>query len=324
MSRLKYKKYDDYVDYDGPILLSIAMEENGVIYTYNIEDKTCYVSGVEEGVENVVIADEIRVDGFGICPVVRWGIPLVDEDCVRNVKSIELGRNIKEFDELKISGLKHLEKLVIPETIEKFKPYWKCDNLKEITLPDKFEIDWEEFSWSHPKLKKITLLHDGSCREIGEKEISSMRYSYQRKVDKEEFDRITEEKKIDNEKKRQESIMLFTERYNSVVCAIPYIWVLVNGVKNMVNFDLDLFQILFQLLAACALAFGLFLAWAFAVMSAIVLTEHSKRKKLTALIAPILTVPFSWIVFNIFLGLLTAFNSCSSGFYGIIDPRFIN
>lgn len=323
MSKLKYKHYDDY-DYDGPILLSIEMEENGVIYTYKIGDKTCYVSGVEEGVENVVIADEIRVDGFGICPVVRWGIPLFDKDCVRNVKSIELGRNIKEFDELSISELKHLEKLVIPETIEKFHRFGKCDNLKKITLPDKFKIDWDEFSWSHPKLQKITLLHEGSCREIGEKEISSMRYSYQRKVDKEEFDRITEEKKKEEEKKRQEGIRTFTDRYITIVCAVPYIWAIVNAFRNMVNYELGGFEILMQLIAVCVLAFGLIIAWIIAVMSAMYLTELTNRKILTALFVPILTVPFSWIVFNIFLGLFTAFSSCSSGFNGIIDPRFIN
>lgn len=325
MARLKYKHYDEYFDCDGPsqALLAIDMEEKGVIYTYRLRDKECYVSEFEEGLENVVIADEIRVDGYGIQPVVRWGIPLIDKKCVTNVKSIELGKNLIDFNELTTSGLEKLEKLVLPESYEKFPPFKNCNNLKELIMPDRISLDWNHFAWSHPKLQKVILLHDGNQREISAKELSEKRYSYLKKRDKEENDRITEEKRLEKEKRHQESIRKFTEGYIGITCAIPYIWAIINAFTNMVNYDLDIFNIIMQLFAAGVLAVGLFFAWAIAVICALYLTEHSNHKILTALFAPILTVPFSWFVFSVALGILTVFNSCSSGFYGMIDPRFI-
>lgn len=323
MAKLKRKYYADLIDLELPSILAIDMEENGVVYHYNLREKKCSVSKIEEGVENVVIADEIRVDGVGVCPVVRWGIPLIDKECVRNVKSIELGKNLTEFNELTTSGLVNLEKLVIPNTFEKFPPFGECFNLKEITLPDKLTVNWECFCWSHRMLQKIILLHEGTCREIGDKEISSMRYSYQKKVDKEKFDRNTEKNKIEKEKRHQEAISYFTDRYIVIVCAVPYIWALVNGFRKIVNFDLGIVSIILQLMMVCLLAFGLLVGLFIAVMSAFYLTNHSRRKILTALVAPILAVPFSWIVLSVAISVLTLFESCSTGFYGIIDPRFL-
>jgi hypothetical protein len=323
MAKLKYKHYDEYIDYDGPTLLAISMEENGVIYTYRLRDKECYVSEIEEGVDNVVIADEIRVDSVGICPVVRWGIPLIDRKCVSNVKSIELGKNLKKFNDLTTSDLENLERLVIPESIEKFPPFTNCNNLKEITMPAKFSLDLEQFAWAHPKLQKMILLHEGKQSEITEKELSAKRYSYQKKVDREEEKRITEEKRLEKEKRYQESVKKFTEWYIAIVCAVPYLWAIVNAFRNMVNYELDFIDIIMQLIAAGVLAFGLFIAWGIAIECAFYLVDRSDRKILTAIFVPIITIPFSWIVFNIALGLLTAFNSCSDGFYGMVDPRFI-
>ena len=325
MAVVKYRHYDEYYDYDGPsrFLMAIDMEENGVIYTYRVRDKECYVSEIEEGTEKIVIADEIRVEGVGLCPVVRWGIPLSEKKCLHNVKSIELGRNLNQFNELTTSDLENLERLVIPESAEVFPPFKNCHNIKEIIMPDKFSLDLEEFAWLHPKLKKLILLHQGNQREIGEKELSLKRYLYQTKLDKEEAERIKEEKRIEEDKRHQESIQKFIERYIAIICAIPYIWVIVNAFSKMINFELGIIDIIMQLIAYGVLVVGLFFAWAIATGIGIYLAEHSEHKIITSIFIPLLTVPLSWIIFSVALGILTVFNSCSDGFYGIIDPRFI-
>lgn len=68
------------------------------------------------------------------------------------------------------------------------------------------------------------------------------------KLDKEEYDRITEEKRLEKEKRHQESIRKFTERYIAIICAIPYIWAIINAFKNLVNYDLGVINIIMQLL----------------------------------------------------------------------------
>ena len=325
MARLKYRHYDEYFDYDGPsrFLLAIDMEENGVIYTYNVKDKQCYVSEIDEGVENVVIADEIRVDSVGICPVVRWGIPLIDRKCVSNVKSIELGKNLKEFNELTTSELDNLERLVIPESIEKFPPFTKCNNLKEITMPAKFSMDLERFSWEHPKLQKVTLLHEGNRTEIMSRELDAKRQSYRIKLEKAEYDRITEEKRIEKDKLRQKRKENFIGWYAMIICAIPYLWAISNVFRNMVDYDSDFWDLINQLFIAAFLTAGLIAGWLIAVAGIIFISERSDWKISLALVLPIITIPLSYIVLSIAFALLTVFNSCSSGFYGIIDPRFI-
>lgn len=236
MAKLKHQYFEEYCDCYGysKILLAIDMEEKGVIYTYSVRDKECQVSAIEKGTDDVVIADEINVYGVGICPVVRWGIPFSEKECLSNVKSVVLGRNIVTFNDLTTSELDKLERLVIPESIDKFPPFNECYNLREITMSDKYSLDLEEFTWSHPKLQKITFLHEGNKRDIGEKELSSKRLSYQIKLDKEEKKRIKEEKA----KQHQETIRSVIERYIGIICAIPYIWVTINGLK-MIGCELD-------------------------------------------------------------------------------------
>ena len=323
MAKLKYKHYDQYVDYDGPRLLAVSMEENGVIYTYRLRDKECYVSEIEEGIENIVIADEIGVDGVVVCPVVRWGIPLVDKKYVKQVKSIELGANLKEFNELTTSGLDKLERLVIPENMDKFPPFKDCLNLKEIVMPDKFSMDWERFSWEHPKLQKVTLLHEGNGTEIMSRELDAKRQSYRIKLEKAEYDRKKEEERIEKEKLRQKRKENFIGWYAMIICAIPYLWAISNVYRNMVDFDSDFWDLVNQLFVAVFLTAGLIAGWLIAVAGIIIISERSDWKISLALVLPIITIPLSYIVLNIAFAFLTVFSSCSSGFYGMIDPRFI-
>ncbi len=324
MAKLKYKHYEEVYDaYDFPRLLGVDMEENGVIYTYSLKEKKCYVSDIEEGIDEVIVADEIDVYGVGLCPVVRWGIPLVCLKNVKNVKSIKLGKNLKEYNDLTTSGLDNLERLFIPESIEQFPPFRNCNNLKELTMPEKFSMDWERFAWSHPKLQKVVLLKEGRNIEIGEREMASKRLSYQKKLDKEESIKKIEEARQKKEEQYQKHVETFIDSYIGIVCAIPYLWAIVNAFRNTVNYDVDFFDIFFQLLGTCTLSVGLFFAWVIAVGSAIYLVQRSERKILTTIFIPLLTIPFSWLVFSIALGLLTTLSACSDGFYGMVDPRFI-
>lgn len=74
---------------------------------------------------------------------------------------------------------------------------------------------------------------------------------------------------------------------------------------------------------AVFLTAGLIAGWLIAVAGIIFISERSDWKISLALVLPIITIPLSYIVLSIAFALLTVFNSCSSGFYGIIDPRFI-
>lgn len=318
MARIIKRNYDyDFVDmYDGPSLVSIDMEENGVIYTCNRSQ--CYVSKIEGGVDDVVIADEIR-NGSAKYLVTRWGIPLCYKECLKNVKSIELGKNLKEFNNLTTSGLDNLEKLIIPESFDKFPPFYDCEKLKEITMPDKISFDLEEMVVRFPSLQKIVLLHEGHKREIGESEMSAKRLLHQKKLEKKELERIAEEKRLE----KKERIEKYTNYYFLIACVLPYLWVLSNIVRKEVDFDLGFRAILGTILIVIVVGLVFLIPIGIAFELATYLRNHSERKILISIIAPIITVPVSWLIFNFVVGFLSLWTSCSGAFSGLIDPRFL-
>lgn len=322
MAKIIKTNYDyDFIDEDGPYIKSIDLEENGVIYNY--DRKKCCVSKIKEGVENVIIADEVN-NGSIKYTVTRWGIPLCYKECLNNVKSIELGKNLTEFNDLTTSGLENLEKLIIPESFNKFPPFYNCKKLKEINMPDRIPFDLEQMAWRFPNLNNLVLLHDGCRREIGENELSAKRLLYQKKLDKEEQERIAEEKRIEKEEKKKERIERYTDYYIQIACILPYIWVLSNIVRNKIDFDLGWFRVIIGTILIIIVG-GIVLLFPAAIAYGIALEirNHSDRKIITSLLAPFITVPLSWIIFCIAIWILSLWVSCSSGFYGILDPRFL-
>lgn len=327
MAILKYRYYDYdtfYEDgYPSGKLLAIDMEEDGVIYTYRVRDNECYVSEIKEGTEEITIADEIRVEGVGLRPVVGWRIPFSKNNCLHNIKYIKLGRNLKHFESFVTYDVENLKKLIIPESAESFPPFKNCHNLVELTMPDNLSLDLDKFAWSHPKLEKLILLHQGNQMEIDQKGLSAKRYLYQTKLDKEESDRIKEERRIAEETRHQDAIYTFTTSYIVIVCAIPYIWVIVNFFKKNIDFESDIIFIIIELFAFGVFVFGMFIAWIIAIIIGLYIVDYSKHKIITSIFVPILTVPLSWIIFIFALNLLSIFTSCSSDFNRIIDPIFI-
>jgi len=317
------KLIDKLTDYDNPQLWIVIMEENGVIYRYNQKDEQCYVSNIKEGIENVVIADEIYVDGIGKCPVVRWGISHVYKKSLEQVKSIKLGGNLKEYDLVTFWNLDKLEKIVIPESLVKFPPFEHCNNLKEIVLPDKFSVDLEEFAWTHPKLQKVILLHNGNRKEILSSELDAKRNSFRVKLEKEEKDRIAEEKRKEQEKLLQDRKGKFIAWYAMIICAIPYLWAITNLFRKMVDYDTTFWNLLYQLFIAVCITGELIACWYIAVVSIIIISERLNLKIAWAIILPVIIIPLSIIVFYIALKLQIAFYSAISVYYSITNPSFI-
>lgn len=322
MAKIINKNYDyDVIDlYDGPRLISIDMEENGIIYTY--DQKQCYVSKIEEGVDNIVIADEIR-NGSEKYPVTRWGIPLYYKECLDNVKSIELGKNLIEFNDLTTSNLDNLEKLIIPQSYVTFPPFYNCDKLKEITMPDKISFDLESMAGRFPNLKKIVLLHEGEKREIGECAITAKRLLYQNKLEKEEQERLAEKERLEKEEQKKERIETFTNIYLTITCLLPYAWVLYNIVRNRIDFDLGIRAIIGAIIIVIIGIIVLIIPATIAFGIANEIKNHSENKIITSLLAPFFTVPISWIIFVFVIWFLSLWSSCSSGFFGLLDPRFL-
>ena len=318
MAKLIDKHYDISTDYDNPQLWIVIMEENGVIYKYNQKDDKCYVSNIEEGIENVVIADEIDVDGIGKCPVVSWGISQVFRKSVQQVKSIRLGGNLKEFDFVTFWDLDKLEKIVIPESMVKFPPFKRCNNLKEIVMPDKFSVDLEEFAWLHPKLQKVILLHNGNRKEIASSELDAKRESFRLKLEKEENDRIAEE----NRKLLKERKEKFIVWYAMIICAIPYLWAITNVFRKMVDYDSTFWNLLYQLFVAVCFSGELIVGWYIAVAGIEFISKRFNLKIAWAIFLPVIIIPLSLIVLYIALKLQAAFYSCSSVYYGMTNPSF--
>ncbi len=326
MARIIQKYYDHYLpmdpdDFDYKELRYIELEEDGVIYGYDPkEPNQCSVAEIEEGFENIIIADTIRVEST-LCPVVRWGIPLEIEDCTKGIKTLVLGKNLREYNELTIKGLDSLEKLVIPESIEKFPPIG-CVNLKEITLSEKYQIDLENFAWSHPKLEKITLLKkNGEVEIIQSDAIAIKRKHIQDIKDAEELLRKEEEIKKKKQEKKEEICCNIRQAYFIVVCAIPYIWALIKFFKT-INFNLGFIDIIGQLIVLGLLFIGLFAACVIAVFISYWLSDLPERlsyKYFLALFTPIIGIPLSWLLLTIVFNVLTILSSCE--YYGVLDPR---
>ena len=307
-----------------PSLSYIIMEEDGVFYSYDCRfGKYCSVSGFKEGTENVIIADEINVSGNGIKPVVEWGNFCNELEGANNIKSITLGKNLKEFHSSSMSGFEKLERLIIPESCNKFPSFSNCKNLREITLPQDISPDLNEYAWSHPKLQKVTLLNDGKETVIGARELEEKRLSYQRKVDAEEKAKEAEEKRKAIEEQREKKWGPIIELYLAIACGIPYLLAIINIFRKTVSLDIEFIDLIFELIATCCFAAGLLVAWAVAVTISYYIANYTKHRYVASFFTPILGIPLSWILFCIVLGVLSAFNSCSDGFYGIIDPRFL-
>lgn len=325
MAKVIKKYYDEILPFDeydtySRILKFIELEEKGVIYHYYPDKPSeCSVSYIEAGIEEVIIADEIIVEGKK-SPVVRWGIPLVDDDCTKGIKTLVLGKNLREYNELTLKDLDSLEKLIIPESIEKFPPIG-CVNLKEISLSEKYQIDLDEYIWRHPKLEKITLLNNGETKIISAEEIGIKRKKIQIIKDAENAERIAEEKRIAKKEKLEKKCSDLRHTYFMLVCAIPYVWAFILLLKSM-NFNSDFMTIVGQLVAAGVALFGFVCAYSFAVVSSNWLSELPERlrdKNILALLAPIFGVSVSWIALSAVFSFMTLVTSCE--FYGILDPR---
>jgi hypothetical protein len=325
MARVIKKYYDDILPLDEYGIYSrkpnlIELEEKGVIYHYYPDKPSeCSVSYIAAGIEEVIIADEITVEGKK-SPVVRWGIPLVDINCTKGIKTLVLGKNLREYNELTLSDLVSLKKLIIPESIEKFPPIG-CVNLKEISLSEKYQIDLDKYIWSHPKLEKITLLNNGETKIISAEEIGIKRKKMQIIKDAENAEKIAEEKRIAKQEKLEKKCSNVRQYYFMVVCAIPYVWAFVLLVKS-INFDLDIWTIVAHLYIAGVVLCAFVCAYSFAVVSSDWLSEkptHLVYKNILAFFAPLFGVSVSWIALSILFNFMTLVTSCHA--YGIIDPR---
>jgi len=308
-----------------PSLSYIIMEEDGVFYSYDCRfGKYCSVSGFKEETENVIIADEIYVSRYGLKPVVEWGNLFHEPEGANNIKSITLGNNLKKFSTYSVCGFEKLERLIIPESCNKFPSFSNCKNLREITLPQDISPDLNEYAWSHPKLQKVTLLNDGKETVIGARELEEKRLSYQRKVDAEEKARKEEELRQAKEEQREKKWGPIIQWYLMVVCAIPYLCLIFATFQRALTRDREnAIDIIFDLVFAGTVSFCLLIAWVVAVGISYYCAEYTKHKYVAAFFTPILGVPLSWVILCLVVAILTCFNSCSDGFYGIIDPRFI-
>lgn len=309
----------------SPRLSYIIMEEDGVFYAYNCRfDKSCSVSGFKEGTENVIIADEINVSRNGIKPVVEWGDFCNELEGANNIKSITLGKNLKEFHSSSMSGFEKLERLIIPESYNKFPSFLNCRNLREITMPQDISPDLNEYAWAHPKLQKVILLKGGTEKVIGASELEEKRISYQTKIDAEEKAKEAEEKRKAKEEQREKKWGPIIQWYLMVVCAIPYLCLIFATFQRALTRDREnAIDIIFDLVFAGTVSFCLLIAWVVAVGISYYCAEYTKHKYVAAFFTPILGVPLSWVILCLVVAILTCFNSCSDGFYGIIDPRFL-
>lgn len=309
----------------SPRLSYIIMEEDGVFYAYNCRfDKSCSVSGFKEGTENVIIADEINVSRNGIKPVVEWGDFCNELEGANNIKSITLGKNLKEFHSSSMSGFEKLERLIIPESYNKFPSFLNCRNLREITMPQDISPDLNEYAWAHPKLQKVILLKGGTEKVIGASELEKKRISYQTKIDAEEKAKEAEEKRKAIEEQREKKWGPIIQWYLMVVCAIPYLCLIFATFQRALTRDREnAIDIIFDLVFAGTVSFCLLIAWGVAVGISYYCAEYTKHKYVAAFFTPILGVPLSWVILCLVVAILTCFNSCSDGFYGIIDPRFL-
>lgn len=333
MATIKHKHYDyNIASFDDvPHLMAIDLEENGVVYTYlpsyrsSSNKPECYVSYIEEGVEDVIIADVISNVQVGTFPVVRWGIPLIDSDTLKQVKTLQLGKNLTSFIDLTMSGFDKLEKLIIPSSFKSFPPIKDCKSLKEIEMPVGI-ADLENIAYMFPSLQRIKLNKENSIEIIDANHLVKLRESYQKKLEEEE--RAMQRKMEEEEKeKRYHSFDKFIEEpvkwrvaYIYIACALPYIWFAYKSFVNMINNGLGFINNIFQ---SIAIIIAFFIAWFVAVTLTMFMDYYTREKTWVLLFCPLVSVPLSWVLLMIIVYILSLFNSCEDAVFGFTDPKFL-
>lgn len=301
MATITYRHFNDdgWFDEDGyskPTLAYYLLEENGVEFAYRPEFKNyCIAIDVEDGIEEVVIPDEISIAGVGNCIVKECWTAIRNTDKLRKIKKLSIGQNVSNIG------------------------FWEYSQLERLTIPEKWKDSIESFVENSPSLHSITIKGSTKEEHIDVGKIKKIENEIEVKHQKEE-----EEHKKYLEKKEQEEkykdfdsytkkMSAFSTWYPMIICAIPYLILAFKQMANIGGF--------WQFLGWCAVVIGLFIGWAIACIISFYAGYASKDNIIVKMLCPIVAIPLSWFLFMIGLNIMTIISSCS--LYGIMDPRFL-
>ena len=301
MATITYRHFNDdgWIDEEGhssPTLAYMLLEENGVEFAYRPAFKTyCQAIDIDEGVENVVIPDEIEISGVGKCIVKECWTAIRSTDKLRKIKQLTIGKNVSKIG------------------------FWQYNQLERLTIPESLRSSIDTFIEQSPELVSITVKGDGKDEHITPGKIRMIEADniVKRQKEEKEKERIQKEKEheekfrdFSNYKKKMSSISAW---YLAIVCAIPYLYVAGVWLTKINGFG--------EFIGWCVVLFGLFIGWAMACYMSFYAEYISEDNVLVKLFCPIVTVPLSWIILFIGVNILTLFTSCS--LWGILDPRFL-
>lgn len=301
MATITYRHFNDdgWIDEDGyssPTLAYMLLEENGVTFAYRPTFKTyCQAIDIEDGVEEVVIPDEIEISGVGKCIVKECWTAIRSTDKLRKIKQLTIGKNVSKIG------------------------FWQYDQLERLTIPESLRSSIDTFIEQSPELVSITVKGDGKDEHITPGKIRMIEADniVKRQKEEKEKERIQKEKEHERKYKDFSSYLKYepekTPWYHLIICAIPYLIVAIRSFSIVDGF--------WDIIPLGVLLFGFLIGWGIAVCLSLYAKYISEDNILVSVFCPIITVPLSWIILFIGINILTLFTSCS--LLGIMDPRFL-
>lgn len=301
MATITYRHFNDdgWFDEDGyskPTLAYYLLKENGVEFAYRPKFKDyCIAIDIEDGIEEVVIPDEISIAGVGNCAVKECWTAFRNTDKLKGIKKLSIGKNVSKID------------------------FWEYRQLESLTIPETLRSSVETFVENSPSLRSITIhgnekddyINVGKIRMIE----SDIKIKHQK--EEEEHKKYLEEKEQEEKYKDFDSWMKKSSGgsawYISIICAIPYLLLAISSMTKIDGF--------WHFLGWCAIVFGLVIGWFIAVILSFYAEYTSKDNVFVKIFCPIATIPLSWILLMLGVNILSLVSSCS--LLGILDPRFL-
>ena len=301
MAKITYRHFNDdgWIDEDGyssPTLAYILLEENEVIFAYRPSMKNyCIAIDINEGVENVIIPDDIYIEGVGNCIVKECWTAIRNTDNLRKIKRLSIGKNVSNIG------------------------FFQYDHLEKLTIPESLENKIDTFIEQSPELAYITVKGDEKDKTFMPSEIRMRESDNKVKHQREERERERIQKEQEHKEKYKDfssylnKMSSFSAWYLAIVCAIPYILIAINMFKHINGFS--------GFFAWCILIVILFIGWAIACIISFYAEFISEENAFVQIFCPIFTVPISLVILFIGVNILTLITSGS--LWGILDPRFL-